>query len=54
MFTLQIPNKKRWRILENNKILLSGLGNESQALLVAKANGLILTGYDDSRRISTA
>jgi hypothetical protein len=42
MVKLSVFNK-RWRISENNKTVLSGIGSTQQAIAIAKRYGFVLS-----------
>jgi hypothetical protein len=42
MVKLSVFNK-RWRISENNRTILSGIGSTSQAIAIAKRYGFVLS-----------
>jgi hypothetical protein len=44
----------RWRISKGGKTVLSGIGTPSQALAIAKAHGLILSGIEKASYLKVA
>lgn len=40
-------NKYRWRISEGSKTILTGIGTATQAALIAKRLGYVLTEFKD-------
>ena len=44
MFTLS-ANHNRWRISEDGKIILSGIGSLTQAINIARLHGIVLTEF---------
>ena len=47
-------NSYRWRISENGKTILSGIGTATQAALIAKRLGIVLTEFIDLNHIKAA
>jgi len=39
--------KKRWLVSKDGKIVLFGIGTSSQAALIAKQHGIVLTEFKD-------
>jgi len=53
MFILSV-SKYRWRISEGHKTVLSGIGSATEAALIAKRLGYILTEFKDLNHLKVA
>ena len=53
MFKLSVFHK-RWRISENNRVVLSGIGNTEQALAIARAYGIVLSKIERQNYLKVA
>ena len=47
-------NSYRWRISERGKVVLSGIGSATEAALIAKRLGYILTEFKDLNHLKSA
>jgi len=54
VFTLSMPNSRRWRIYRGNYIVLSGVGSVNQAVYIARLHGIVLTEFNNTKTLKAA